>query len=105
MPRKSLGLSAPTITKINRIRKPNAEFSVIYPHSAKRALAEDGSWYYATADDEDAKWILWGTVFNLSTGWNVVGSIIRFAQFIRGRQYPTRVPIPGSKRWYAMGYK
>jgi len=90
---------SPNAAKVTRIKKPDSTFSVIYPHSSKRALASDGSWKYVSATEEDEAWAKWGEVFNAITGPTIINKVLKFAAFLKGRDFPTKVPIPGSKRW------
>lgn len=93
---------SPQAAKVVRVAKKDKGFGVLYPHSSARFLARDGFWEYATADQEDEAWRVYGN----GSGWfgRIVNGIISFVNYIRRMKLPARSPIPGSSRFKIQGF-
>lgn len=91
---------SPNAARVVRVAKHNTDFGVIYPHSSARFLAGDGEWRYATADEEDEKWLRWGNI-GMNFG-RLFYSVMPFATYILRMNLPRKSPIPGSRRFENM---
>lgn len=88
---------SPNAAKVVRIAKPDRNFGVFYPHSSARFLASDGSWTFATVDEEDLAWYKFGNSKNFIGRF--IQGVISFVNYVRRMQLPAKSPIPGSSRF------
>lgn len=93
----------PQAAKVVIVRKRDANFGGLYPHSSERILASDGWWVYATPDEEDKAYVDWGLKYK--PGLEIVvpiGVVAKFLAFLVKSKVTTNSPIPGSKRFYGI---
>lgn len=91
---------SPNAAEVIRIKKPDVEFGVVWPHSSERILKSDGMWSFYSADQEDDLFLEWGRRFR--PGWAVVSpysAVTSFVVYLKKRGIVERSPIPGSRRW------
>jgi pimeloyl-ACP methyl ester carboxylesterase len=94
---------SPAAAEVVRIKKPDTEFSVIWPHSSERILKSDGPWTYASADEEDEAFQKWGSKYR--PGWAVLSpysAVTSFVVYLKKKDIVKKSPIPGSSRWLRM---
>ena len=93
---------SPNAATVIRVAKPDRKFGVIYPHSSARFLASDGTWVYATADDEDDVWRKFG--YGITAVGAMISPILSFVNYMRRMRLPATSPIPGSRRFNSQSW-
>lgn len=86
--------------RVIRIFYPEySKFGTFTPHSSQRLLANNGTWKYMTADEEDTLYLEWARKFKF--GWAMISAIFTLGTYLahlKKYDIAKKSPIPDSIR-------